>query len=44
MEGPKVVRSLGWDPGHHEELRNGPEIKIHIRQVGFRVPEKFRKV
>src|SRR5664279_4937799 len=22
---PKVVRSLGWDPGRHEELRNGPE-------------------
>src|SRR5664279_3971231 len=39
---PKVVRSLGWDPGRHEELRNGPEIKFHIRQVVFWVPEKFR--
>jgi hypothetical protein len=25
-----IVRSLGWDPGHHEEFRNGPENKIHI--------------
>jgi hypothetical protein len=30
MVSPKVVRSLGWDPRHHEELRNGPEIKFHI--------------
>ena len=22
---PNVVRSLGWDPRHHEEVRNGPE-------------------
>ena len=22
---PKVVRSLGLDPGYHEEIRNGPE-------------------
>jgi hypothetical protein len=42
MVSPKVVRSLGWDPGYHEELRNGPEIKIHIREVGFRVFGKFR--
>ncbi len=39
---PNVVRSLGWDPGHHEEVRNGPENKIHIRKVIFRVSEKFR--
>ena len=31
-----VVRSLGWDPGYHEEIRNGPENKIHIRKVPFR--------
>lgn len=36
-----IVRSLGLDPGHHEELRNGPQIKIRISQVNFRVPEKF---
>ena len=41
MESPKVVRSLGWDPGHHEELLNGPEVNIYIREVIFRVPEKF---
>ncbi len=33
---PNVVRSLGWDPGYHEEIRNGPENKIHIRKVPFR--------
>ena len=33
---PNVVRSLGWDPGYHEEIRNGPENKIHIRKVLFR--------
>lgn len=38
---PNVVRSLGWDPGHHEEVRNSPENKIHIREVIFRVSEKF---
>ena len=32
---PNVVRSLGWDPGYHEEIRNGPENKIHIRKVPF---------
>ena len=32
---PNVVRSLGWDPGYHEEM-NGPENKIHIRKVLFR--------
>ena len=37
---PKVVRSPGWDPGHHEELRNGPEVKIYIWKVVFGVPEK----
>src|SRR4051812_15959417 len=31
-----VVRSLGWDPRYHEEIRNGPENKIHIRKVRFR--------
>src|SRR3954468_20550706 len=33
---PNVVRSLGWDLGYHEEIRNGPENKIHIRKVQFR--------
>ena len=33
---PNVVRSLGWDPGYHEEIRNGLENKIHIRKVQFR--------
>src|SRR3954469_6004210 len=33
---PNVVRSLGWDPGYHEVIRNGPENKIHIRKVPFR--------
>ena len=32
---PNIVRSLGWDPGHHEEVRNSPENKIHIRKVIF---------
>ena len=41
MEGPKDVQSLIWDPGHHEEVRNSPENKIHIWEVKFRVPEKF---
>ena len=36
------VRSLGWDPGHHEEVQNSPENKIHIWEVIFRVPEKSR--
>ena len=30
MVSPKFVRSLGWSPGYHEDLRNGPEIKFHI--------------
>ena len=38
---PDIVRSLGWDPGHHEEIWNSPENKIHIREVIFRVSEKF---
>jgi hypothetical protein len=42
VESPKVVRSLGWDPGYHEELRNGPEVKIYIWEVIFWVPEKVR--
>jgi hypothetical protein len=29
---PNVVRSLGWDPGYHEVIRNGPENKIHIKE------------
>src|SRR4051812_18212275 len=33
---PNVVRSLGWDPGYHEVIRNGPENKIHLRKVPFR--------
>src|SRR3954465_6110789 len=36
------VRSLGWDPGHHERFRNGPENKIHIRQCSFWSSELFR--
>src|SRR3954465_12597804 len=32
---PDVVRSLGWDPGYHEVIRNGPENRIHIRKVPF---------
>ena len=38
---PNVVRSLEWDPGYHEEIRNGPENKIHIRKVLFRSSGKF---
>ena len=40
-----LIRSLGWDPGHHEEFRKGPENNIHIRKVvsgGIgKVPEIF---
>ena len=32
---PNVVRCLGWDPGYHEEIRNGPENNIHISKVRF---------
>ena len=28
------------DPRCHEELRNGPEVKIYIREVIFLVPKK----
>ena len=28
-----VIRSLGWDPGRHEEFRRSPKNKIHIRKV-----------
>jgi hypothetical protein len=35
-------RSLGWDPGHHKEFMNSLENKIHIREVNFRVSEKFQ--
>ena len=31
------------DPGHHEEVRNSLRNKIHIREVVFRVSEKFGK-
>ena len=39
---PNDVRSIGLDPVHHEEIRNGPENKIHTRKVVFRGSEKFR--
>ena len=28
-------RNLGLDPGHHEEIQNGPENKIHILGIIF---------
>ena len=42
MESMKVVRSPGWDPGYHEELQNGLEVKIYIWEVIFWVPEKVQ--
>ena len=39
---PKVVWSPGCDPRHHEEFRNGPEVKIYIWEVLFWSPDKFR--
>jgi hypothetical protein len=36
-----VVRSLGLDPRHHEEVQNSSRNKIHIWDVSFRVCEKF---
>ena len=30
-----VVQSLGLDPGHHEEIRNGPKNKIHIWKINL---------
>jgi hypothetical protein len=42
MVRPNIVQSLRWDPGHHEELRNGSEGKNHISQCAFRVHENFR--
>ena len=39
---PKVVRSPGCDPGHDEELRNGPEVKIGILDEGYWSPKLFR--
>ena len=42
VESPKDVRSPGWDPGCHEEVRNGPENKIHIWEVKMRVTGKVR--
>ena len=41
MESPKIVWSPGWDPGHHEELQNSPDVKIHIWKVVIGVMEKF---
>jgi hypothetical protein len=41
MVEPNIVKSLGWDPRHQEELCNGPEIKIHVREVEFRVLKKL---
>ena len=38
---PNVVRSLRLDPVYHEEIRNGPENKIHIRKVLFQSSGKF---
>jgi hypothetical protein len=38
------VRSLDWDPGHHERFRNGPENKIHIKESSFWILEKFRSL
>ena len=49
-----VIRSLGWDPSRHEEIRKSPENKIHVRKVVsggiekapeylHRVPEGSRK-
>ena len=38
---PNVVRSPGWDPGRHEEIRKGPEVKIYIWEVVKRTPESF---
>ena len=38
----KVVQSPGWDPGHNEELRNVPEVKIDILDEGYWSPELFR--
>ena len=43
-----VIRSLGWDHRHHEEIRRSPENKIHIRKVfpgGIgKVPEYLHRV
>jgi hypothetical protein len=39
---PNVFWSLGWDPGHHGEVQNGPENKIHIREVNFWGSEKVQ--
>ena len=38
------VRSLGWDPGHHERFQNGPENKIHIKESSFGISEWFRSL
>jgi hypothetical protein len=33
------VQSLGWDPGHHEELWNGSGIRNPIWESYFRILE-----
>ena len=42
MESMKVVSSPGWDPEHHEDLWNSPEVNIHIWKVVIGVTEKVR--
>ena len=37
-----VIRSPRGDPGHHEEFRNGSEVKIYIWEVLFWPPENVR--
>ena len=39
-----VVRSLGLDPGHHEEIKNCLENMIHIMEIIFWVSEMFRSI
>jgi hypothetical protein len=36
-----IFWSLGWDPGYHIDLQNGPKIKFHIGKFAYRVSEKF---
>ena len=38
---PNVVRSPEWDPGRHEEIWKGPEVKIYIWEVVKRTPGSF---
>ena len=39
---PKVVRSPGCDHGHHEESRNGRDVKIDILEAYVWTSEWFR--